>query len=88
VRLLGDALRTSRTKNAIRTPIGTAALQRLERDVEAFGPVLGLEVLTGMFKANERDIVSSIIEDRSIIVLLNEEQRQRKIEDNNRGVQP
>lgn len=85
VRLLGDALRTSRAKNAIRTPIGTAALQKLERDIEAFGPVLGLDVLIGMFKNNEQDIVSSIIEDRSIIVLLNEEQRQRRIEDRNRG---
>lgn len=85
VRLLGDALRTSRQKNAIRTPIGTAALQKLERDIEAFGPVLGLDVLIGMFKANEQEIVSSIIEDRSIIVLLNEEQRQRRIEDRNRG---
>jgi len=85
VRLLGDALRTSRQKNAIRTPIGTAALQKLERDIEAFGPVLGLDVLIGMFKNNEQEIVSSIIEDRSIIVLLNEEQRQRRIEDRNRG---
>lgn len=88
LRLLGDALRTSRQKNALRTPIGTAALQRVERDVEAFGPVLGLEVLTGMFKANERDIVESIIQDRSIIVMLNEELRQRKIEDKARGVTP
>jgi hypothetical protein len=85
VRLLGDALRTSRAKNAIRTPIGTAALQKVERDIEAFGPVLGLEVLTGMFKSSEREIVQSIIEDRSIIVLLNEEQRQRRIEDRQRG---
>lgn len=88
VRLLGDALRTSRTKNAIRTPIGTAALQRVERDIEAFGPVLGLEVLIGMFKAGEQEIVSSIIEDRSIIVLLNEEQRQARIEDRQRGNDP
>jgi hypothetical protein len=85
VRLLGDALRTSRTKNAIRTPIGTAALQKVERDIESFGPVLGLEVLTGMFKSSEREIVQSIIEDRSIIVLLNEEQRQRRIEDRQRS---
>lgn len=85
VRLLGDALRTSRAKNAIRTPIGTAALQKVERDIDAFGPVLGLDVLIGMFKTNEQEIVSSIIEDRSIIVLLNEEQRQRRIEDRDRS---
>jgi len=86
VRLLGDALRTSRAKNALRTPIGTAALQKLERDITTFGPVLALDILTGMFKANEREIVQSIIEDRSIIVLLNEEQRQARIEDRQRGV--
>jgi len=85
IRLLGEALRTSRQKNAIRTPIGTAALQRVERDITAFGPVLGLEVLVGMFKANEREIVNSIIEDRSIIVALNEELRQKKIEDRQRN---
>jgi hypothetical protein len=84
VRLLGDALRTSRQRNSIRTPIGTAALQKVERDIAAFGAVVGLEVLIGMFKANEQEIVSSIIEDRSIIVLLNEEARQAKIEDRNR----
>jgi len=88
LRLLGDALRTARQKNSIRTPIGTAALQKVERDVQAFGPVVGLQVLTGMFKANEADIVESIIEDRSIIVLLNEEERQRKVENRQRGTDP
>jgi len=85
LRLLGDALRTARDRNSIRTPIGTAALQKAERDVMAFGPVVGLGVLVGMFKANEQDVVNSIIEDRSIIVLLNEEDRQRRIEDRDRA---
>jgi hypothetical protein len=87
LRLLGDALRTARERNSIRTPIGTAALQKAERDVMTFGPVLGLATLTGMFKANETPIVESIIEDRSIIVLLNEEERQRRIEDRQRSNQ-
>jgi MoxR-like ATPase len=86
IRLLGDALRTSRDKNSIRTPVGTAALMRLERDVNTFGPVLALEVLTGTFKAQEVSVVEQIITDRSIIVLLNEELRQKRIEDRNRGV--
>ena len=38
-----------------------------------------------MFKSGEQEIVCVIIEDRSIIVLLNEEQRQRRIEDKQRG---
>jgi len=85
LRLLGDALRTARQRNSIRTPIGTAALQRAERDVITFGPVVGLQTLTGMFKANEIDVVESIIEDRSIIILLNEEERQRRAEARQRG---
>jgi hypothetical protein len=88
LRLLGDALRTARERNSIRTPIGTAALQKVERDVQAFGPVTGLGILVGMFKANEIDVVNSIIEDRSIIVLLNEEERQRRVEDRDRNTGP
>jgi hypothetical protein len=80
VRLLGEALRTARKANKLRTPVGTSALQGLERDVAAFGAEMGLNVLVGLFKANERDVVSSIIEDRSIIVLLNEELKQAEIE--------
>ena len=85
IRLLGDALRTLRAKGSIRTPVGTAALQRVERDVNSFGPVLGLATFTGMFKGNERELVESLIEDRSIIVLLNEEIRQARIEDKARS---
>jgi hypothetical protein len=80
IRLLGDALRTARERNSVRTPVGTAALQRCERNVATFGPVVGLNVLTSMFGPNERPIVESIIEDRSIIILLNEELRQAAAE--------
>jgi MoxR-like ATPase len=79
IRLLGDALRTARTANQVRTPVGTAALQRVEEDVAAFGIALGMEVLIGMFKSNERAVVESIIEDRSIYVMLQEEQRQSRL---------
>lgn len=83
VRLLGDALRTARKANKIRTPIGTSALQGLERDVATFGPEMACNVLLGMFKGNERDIVDSIITDRSIIVLMHEELKaaQQQAED-------
>lgn len=76
IRLLGDALRTARERNSIRTPCGTAALQRCVRNVRVHGPVVGLSMLTAMFLPNERPIVESIVEDRSIIILLNEELRQ------------
>ena len=76
IRLLGDALRTARKANKLRTPVGTAALQRLERDLHSFGTEVALWTFVGMFKANERDIVSTIIEDRTIEVLLSEEIRQ------------
>ena len=79
IRLLGDALRTARTANQLRTPTGTAALQRCEVNIAAFGIPLGMEVFTGMFKANERAVVESIIEDRSILVMLQEEQRQARL---------
>lgn len=80
IRLLGDALRTARERNSIRTPIGTAALQRCERNVRVHGPVVGLSMLTAMFGPQERPIVESIVEDRSIIILLNEELRQAAAE--------
>ena len=88
IRLLGDALRTARERNSLRTPIGTAALQRCHRNVKVMGPVMGLFTLTSMFLPNERPIVESIIEDRSILILLNEELRQAAAEDKARGVTP
>jgi len=80
IRLLGDALRTARERNSIRTPIGTAALQRCERNVRVHGPVVGLPMLTAMFGPQERPNVESIVEDRSIITLLHEELRQAAAE--------
>ena len=83
VRLLGEALRAARKANSrgLRTPVGTAALQRLERDVLSFGVEVGLQVFTGMFAASEVDVVEAIITDRSIIILLNEEAAQRRAEE-------
>ena len=85
IRLLGDALRTARERNSVRTPVGTAALVRCVRNVKVFGAVRGLRLLTNMFNAQERPIVESIIEDRSIIILLNEELRQAAAEDRQRA---
>lgn len=80
IRLLGEKLRLARKSNSIRTPVGTSALQRVERDVKSFGITLGMDVLIGMFKANEREVVKTIIEDGSIFVLLQEEARQARQE--------
>jgi hypothetical protein len=37
---------------------------------------MGMEILIGMFQPGERGVVESIIEDGSILVALQEEQRQ------------
>ena len=80
IRLLGDSLRTARDRNSIRTPVGTAALIRCVRNVKTFGTILGLKTLIDLFGPSERPIVEAIIEDRSIIILLNEELRQAETE--------
>ena len=81
IRLLGDALRTARQANQLRTPVGTSALQHVEEDIATFGIALAMEIFTGMFKANEKPVVESIIEDRSIFVMLQEELRQALVND-------
>ena len=73
VRLLGEALRNARKASEIQTPVGTSALQRIQRNVGAMGPDLAMHTLLGMFDASERDVVQAIITDRSIVPLLNEE---------------
>jgi hypothetical protein len=82
VRLLGDALRTARATKAhgLRTPVGTAALQNLQQDVETFGPAVAIEVFTGMFVGGEMDVVNAIVRDRSILILLEQEEEQRREE--------
>lgn len=73
IHLLADALRTARSQNKLRTPVGTAALQRLHLDITTFGVDMALGMFTAVFKAQERDVVRAIIEDRSINILLGEE---------------
>jgi hypothetical protein len=76
IRMLGEALRTARAANQIRTPVGTSALQHLEEDLHTFGIAMATSIFVGMFKANEAPVVESIIEDRSIFVMLQEELKQ------------
>ena len=40
---------------------------------------MAFEVFIGMFKPNERPVVDAIIEDRSMMVMLQEEQRQARM---------
>ena len=84
VRLLGELVRTARRANSrgLRTPVGTAALMRLERDVAAFGVDMALEVFKGMFKHTEYDTIDAIIVDRSINLMLEQEAVARELADN------
>ena len=79
IRILGERLRLARAANQIKTPVGTSALMWVEEDIAALGIAMGVEILTGMFQPNERAVVESIIEDGSIFVMLQEEQRQARI---------
>jgi MoxR-like ATPase len=76
IRLLGEGLRLARTKGHLRTPVGTSALERLESDVQEFGVAIALNIFGGLFKQHERAQVETVIEDRSIIIALNEELKQ------------
>jgi hypothetical protein len=71
VRLLGQALRTARETRAIATPVGTSSLQRLERDIAMFGVTYAVWSFCGQFtNKSERTVVETLIEDRSIGVML------------------
>lgn len=80
INFLADALRHMRKNSKIRTPVGTASLQRLDLDVASFGPELALQVFTASFKANERELVEQVIEDRSVLTMLNEEARSANLQ--------
>ena len=75
VLLLGERLRIARAASKLRTPIGTSALQGFEADVHSFGPEMAVQLLLGMFKANERDVAEAIVTDSSVLVVLHEELR-------------
>jgi hypothetical protein len=75
IRLLGQTLRNARDSRTITTPIGTRALQRLERDVSLLGVDFAVWAFCGKFTSrNERMIVNTLIEDRSIKIMLHTEQ--------------
>ena len=75
VRLLGTALREARSARSIQTPVGTASLAALCRNVEAQGIDMGLWMFLSMFPRQEKPKVEAIIQDRSIKTLLQDEVR-------------
>jgi len=78
VRLLGQALREARANRALNTPVGTSALRNLCVDVERFGVETGLWMFTAMFTPQEQAKVQAIITDRSVLMLLNDEQQAKQ----------
>jgi hypothetical protein len=86
VRLLGLALREARANRALSTPVGTAALTELCDNIETYGVEMALWLFTAMFQPQEIPKVQTIISDRSIEMLLKDEQ-QAKIENVERQAQ-
>jgi MoxR-like ATPase len=74
VRLLGQAVRDARSNRALTTPIGTATLVDLCENIDDFGIETGLWMFTAMFQPQEVAKVDAIITDRSIEMLLRDEQ--------------
>lgn len=67
VLILGQALRLARETRAITTPVGTSALQRLERDLARLDIDYALWAFTGQFTSKaEKAKVEAIIIDRGI----------------------
>lgn len=82
VLLLGQALRLARETRAITTPVGTSALQRLERDLARLDVDYALWAFTGQFTSKtEKAKVETIILDRNIKNLLEAERTVTAIED-------
>lgn len=74
VLLLGQALRLARETRAITTPVGTSALQRLERDLVRLSVDYALWAFTGQFTSKtEKTKVEAIILDRGIRGMLEAE---------------
>ncbi len=74
IRLLGQSLRNAREGRAVSTPVGTSALQRLERDIAMFGVDYALWSFCGQFTSKaERTVVETLIEDRSIRLMITTE---------------
>lgn len=77
VRMLGMALREARATRSIATPVGTAALAELCENIETYGTTMALWLFTAMFQPQEIPKVEAIITDRSIAMLIEDEQKAK-----------
>jgi hypothetical protein len=73
VRIIGEALREARNGRQITVPVGTSALQRFNADCSMFGVDNALWSFVSMFSPQEREKVTSIIEDHGLLDLLRNE---------------
>jgi hypothetical protein len=74
IRMLGQALRLARETRAITTPVGTSALQRLERNLINVSTEYALWAFMGQFTSKtEKSKVDAILTDRGIKGLLEAE---------------
>lgn len=78
VRLLGQAVREARANRALTTPIGTATLAGLCENIDDFGIETALWMFTAQFQPQEISKVQAIITDRSIEMLLRDEQKAKE----------
>ena len=62
VRLIGTAFRVARKERKITQPIGTAVLQRFQRNMNSFGVDMAVEIFLGMFDSRERPLAKEILE--------------------------
>ena len=76
---IGKAFRTARKNRKLKTPVGTAVLERIERNIQSFGVDVTEEIFLGMFTAEERGTAEAILKDRSLIASLHEEERARRM---------
>lgn len=77
VRLLGQALRDAYDARQIATPVGTATLAQLHKNVEHDGVETALWMFKSMFEKRDLSKVEAIITDRSIVMLINDEQKAK-----------
>lgn len=77
VRMLGLALREARASRSLSTPVGTAALAELCENIDTYGVEPALWLFTAMFQPQEIPKVEAIITDRSIAMLIDDEQKAK-----------
>lgn len=73
IRILGDALRTTRMMGSISTPVGTSSLQTFNKNCSRYGVEYGVWSFISMFHERDKDKVREIIEARGFSDLLRSE---------------